>query len=76
MDAALRQREAEMMFLRAQNQHLKSDNKQLRTKIRSLSTSNSKKDATAQCAEDKVSLDSDDEILFVTSAVKKQVLLQ
>ena len=32
-----KQREAELMFLRAENQHLKSDNKELRTKIRSIS---------------------------------------
>ena len=68
-----KQREAELMFLRAENQHLKSNNKELRNKIRSISQEK-KEESRAMAAQ----ADSDDsqEILFVTSAVKKQVLSQ
>ena len=72
---AQRQREMELMFLKAENQHLKSNNKSLKSKIRSLSQSEKKprtgEDEGVEEAEDS---DADSqEVLFVTSAVKRQV---
>ena len=58
-----------MMFLKVQNENLKSANKNLRNKVRSLSAGK-----RAQ-SEDDSDLDPDD-YLYVTSAVKKQVMNQ
>ena len=57
------------MFLKVQNEKLKSANKNLRSKVRSLSAGK-----RAQ-SEDDSDLDPDD-YLYVTSAVKKQVMNQ
>ena len=62
-------KEAEIFKLRAENQHMKAQNNQLRGKIRALSSSPDRKGG-----ESEVSEDPEEEILYVTSAVKKQVM--
>jgi len=54
---------------------LKSNNKELRTKMRSISQEKKEENAAAQCTDTPASDDSQ-EVLFVTSAVKRQVQSQ
>ena len=60
----------EIFKLKAENEHLKAHNNQLRTKVRELSKSDRKNGGEREGDSDN---EEAEEILFVTSAVKKQV---